>query len=181
MVAHDIGGPPAILWSHENPKKVKRLILLNTVLFPFKTPLDASSHLFFNIPLLNNVIMSDFGLKILMNTLTQSRNKIVKAPIQDIINWHENLTKKVKLKTIFDPLTDRKNNEVPLLANQFKKLAIQKFLIVAQNDPLCYQHIKKLQEQNPSVPSFTLDNCGHYIPIDQPNQLNEILLKILAI
>ena len=52
-------------------------------------------------------------------------------------------------------------------------------MVIAKEDPLCYKHIKQLSIENPEVPTFYIQDCGHYIPIDQPVDLNEILAKIL--
>ncbi|MEM6807371.1 MAG: alpha/beta fold hydrolase, partial [Bacteroidota bacterium] len=54
LIAHDIGGPPSLLWASEHPERVKRLILLNTVLYPLKTPLDALSEIILGLPILKN-------------------------------------------------------------------------------------------------------------------------------
>ncbi|MEL6972683.1 MAG: alpha/beta fold hydrolase [Bacteroidota bacterium] len=51
LIGHDIGGPPTILWASENPERIARLILLNTVLYTLKTPLDAFSEYRFESPI----------------------------------------------------------------------------------------------------------------------------------
>ena len=179
IVAHDIGGPPAILWASENQGRVKRLILLNTVIYNFSTPLDKLSHFFFEVPIIKDIIVSHFGLKILMKTLTKNRNPAVKDRINNILSWPENLSSSVKLKTILDPLKTAKKNEFLSLATKFKQLQTNKFLVIAKGDPLCYAHIKKLKEENPNTSSFLINHCGHYIPIDRPDELNDILIRIL--
>ena len=92
IIAHDLGGPPAILWAYENQERVKRLVLLNTIIYPFSTSLDKTSHLFFGIPLIGEMLVSHFGLKTLMKTLTKSKNRIVNYNIDEILNWHDNLS-----------------------------------------------------------------------------------------
>lgn len=179
IIAHDVGGPAAVLWAHENPSRINRLVLLNTILFPFSTPLDKMSHFFFGIPLLKNVFVSSFGLKMMLQTLTQSRGKALNNRINTILETHDNWSNTLKLKTILEPMNEGRKKEIRTIAAQFKALKVSKHLIIAEKDPLCYAHMRTMQEQNPDIPSYILDNCGHFIPIDRPNELNSTLLRIL--
>ena len=180
IVAHDIGGPPAILWAHQNPDRLQRLILLNTVIYPFSTALDQMSHLFFKIPLIREMIVSRFGLNCLMQSLTSSGIRQVQNSIKEILDSHENSNSRVKLKTILEPLHEGKQNEFHQLANKFATINGKKCLIIARQDPLCYKHIQKLSDDNPDVPAYIIEKCGHYIAIDKPAELNKILGNILT-
>lgn len=180
IIAHDIGGPPAILWASENQERVKRLILLNTVIYPFSTSLDKVSHLFFKVPIIKELLVSPFGLRQLMKTLSRNRDSGVKDRINEILQAHENVKNEIRLKTILEPLNEGKKKEFLVLANLFSTMNVNRYLIIAKNDPLCYRHIKKLGEDNPDIPAYSIDHCGHFIPLDKPAELNEILIKILA-
>ena len=179
IIAHDIGGPPAILWTSENQEHVKRLILLNTVIFPFSTKQDKISHFFFSIPIIREVLVSHFGLRLLMKKLANNRKRAINNEIKEIIGTHENLINKVKLKTILEPLMEGKKNELLYLSEKFKGLKVNKYLVIAKEDPLCFEHMKKLSEDNPGIPFYLIENCGHFIAIDRPNKLNEVLIRIL--
>lgn len=179
LVAHDIGGPAAILWADENPEKVKRLILLNTVVYPMKTPLDASSEFILHTPLLRDIFVSPFGIRQVLKTNTKSGRAGLKEKIDEICAPFLQVESAIKRRTLTEPLGNRKKNEVSGLSHKFKKLEAEKHLIIAAQDPLCYAHIKKLSEENPEVPRHYIEKCGHFIAIDQPEKLNAILFKIL--
>ena len=178
VVAHDIGGPPAILWASENATRIDRLILLNTVLYPFSTLLDKMSHLLFRIPILKNLVFSDFGLKTLMKTLSKSVRPEVNHKIKSIISAHAKSTVEMRKKTILEPVEVGLRNELLGLAEKFKSIDAKKYLIIARKDPLCYAHIKKLSDNNPNVPTFHIDNCGHFMAVDDSATLNEHLNSI---
>lgn len=180
LIAHDIGGPPAIRWASEHPNRVKRLILLNTVLYPFSTPFDKMSHFLFRIPIIREIIVSSFGLRILLQTMTKSWGKAVNNRIRTLLSATENAKSAVTLTTILSPLDTGKKHELLSLADTFGDLPIERALIIATGDPLCYAHIKKLHEENPNVPAYFIEKCGHYIPIDRPAELTEILMQILG-
>ncbi|MEL6821225.1 MAG: alpha/beta hydrolase [Calditrichota bacterium] len=179
IVAHDIGGPAGILWAAENPLRVKRLILLNTVIYPFSTPLDAVSHFAFRIPILKNIQMSNFGLKTTFKVLSKSSSRTMSSRIDEILETPQNLDADMKVRLILEPLKHGKQNEFKTLASTYKSLDIEKHLIIAKNDPLLYAHISKLSKENPEVPVHQIGNSGHFIPLDQPMRLNLILSSIL--
>ncbi len=180
IIAHDIGGPPAILWTHEHQEQVKRLILLNTVLFPFSTFLDQTSHFFFRVPLINDVMMSPFGLKILMRTLSNSNHGKRQQRINKIISTHKGFSKEIRLKTILEPLEEGKKKELLTLGSVFHQLKVPRHVIIAKKDPLCYAHMKKLIDLYPDIPNHHIAQSGHFIALDKPDELNEILNKILG-
>ena len=104
LVAHDIGRPPAILWASENEARIKRLILLNTVIYPFKTKLDRLSHVLFNIPVIKNIMVSQFSLGNIMKMNTRSGDKAIGKKIQAILADFQYRNRGIKLKTILEPL-----------------------------------------------------------------------------
>jgi len=179
IVAHDIGGPGGILWATENSQRVKRLILLNTVIYPFSTPLDAVSHFAFRIPILKNIQMSNFGLKTTFNVLSKNRGKKLNIRVDEILNAHENLNANMRVRLILEPLKHGKQNEFKTLAKTYTALNVEKHLIIAESDLLLYAHISKLSKENPDVPVHTVENSGHFISLDQPEALNSILSNIL--
>ena len=98
IVAHDVGGPPAILWASENEEQVNRLILLNTVIYPFSTSLDKLSHVLFNIPIIKDILVSPFGLKRIMKMNTRSGNPEINKRIQDVLEGDEHVKSAIKLQ-----------------------------------------------------------------------------------
>jgi len=180
LIAHDIGGPAAILWAHENQEKVKRLILLNTVLYPMKTPLDATSEFILHTPLLRDIFVSPFGIRQVLKTNVKSGRPGLEEKIKEICAPFLKVESSIKRRTLTEPLGNRKKNEVSGLASKYKEMTVEKHLIIASQDPLCYAHIKKLAEENPEVPRHYIEKCGHFIAIDQPTKLADILTGILG-
>ncbi|MEM6261262.1 MAG: alpha/beta hydrolase [Bacteroidota bacterium] len=177
LVAHDIGGPPTVLWASENQDRVKKLILLNTVIYPFKTPLDALSSWIIGIPVLKDIFVSQFGLKNVLNTNTKSKG--LSQFIERILEVYKGVPNSVRIHTLEEPLRSVRPKEKSVLAEKFAQLAVPKHLIIAKEDPLLYAHMQKLRKENPQVPAHYIENCGHFIPIDQPEVLNKILLRLL--
>lgn len=180
LIAHDIGGPPAILWASENEERVERLILLNTIIYPFKTKLDAMSEVLLHLPVLKDIFVSPFGLRQVMRTNTKSRGKAINEKIEAILAPYKKAPNTLKRMTLLEPMEEGRRNEVPTLSKTFRNLRVKKYLVIAKDDPLCYAHIQKLSEENPDTPAYYLENCGHFMPVDRPEALNEVLIEILG-
>jgi pimeloyl-ACP methyl ester carboxylesterase len=180
IIAHDIGGPVAVLWSSDHPKRVRRLILLNTLFYPFQTPLDKLGHFIFNLPIVNRIQMSNFGLKSLMRNLLQNKTPQSLAAIHRIQGSNQSWSYQLRLKTILDPLDKDGRKLLSALAQTFRVLPAEKHLIIAQEDPLCSAHMRRIHEACPEVPAHFLDKCRHFISIDQPDVLNELIEKIIS-
>ena len=180
IISHDIGGPASLLWTHENQDKVSKLIMLNTLFYNFQTRLDKLGHFIFGTPLINRLQLSDFGLtSLVMHLLKNKQEENLKAACV-ILKGHEAWSYALRRKTIMEPVDKAGQKLVSKLASSFKSLSVEKHLIIARKDPLCYAHMQRIHEENPEVPAHFIEDCGHFIPIDQPNQLNALLDKILV-
>lgn len=179
IVAQDVGGPPAILWADANPARVQRLILLNTIIYPLSTPLHKVSHFGFRIPILNRLVTWRFGLTVVMQIMTAHWGGAIRSRISSILDNRRSIQHAVLLKTILEPL-DLGKDVIPQLEEKIKQLAADKFLVIAEKDPLCTAHMKKLNERLPAIPAYHLKSCGHLLAIDEPEALNEVLGEILG-
>ncbi len=179
IIGHDMGGPPAVLHAFENQESIDQLILLNTVAYTLSTVMDKLSHFAFPKPGIKNLLMNSSGLKTVMRSL--SRNFSLKnwKQISSIIDHHENSSIENRLNGIVQMMNNGRKNELTDLAEKFNSLACNKHLIVAKKDQLCYAHMKKLMFENTKVPVHHIEKSGHFISIDQPEQLNRVLKMIL--
>ncbi|MEO0899978.1 MAG: alpha/beta hydrolase [Bacteroidota bacterium] len=179
LIAHDIGGPPAIMWTHQNQARVKQLVLLNTVLYPFSTPLDAMSHVYFKLPVFKQLIASPFGQRSLLSSLMRNKFGRNGTQIREIIKRHGKRSTNLTMKTILEPVELGKSWEMTSMADKFSEMEIDRHLIVGKKDPLCYAHMRKMIEQQPDIPLTLLEKSGHYIPLDDPLGLERALKEIL--
>ena len=114
-----------------------------------------------------------------MRTNTKSRGKAIKEKMEAILAPYSMAPSNLKRKTLLEPMEEGRKNEIRTLSDTFRNLRVKKYLVIAKADPLCYAHIQKLSEENPDVPAYYLGNCGHFMPVDRPEALNEVLIEIL--
>ena len=179
LLAHDIGGPAAILWASAHPTQVRQLVLLNTVLYPFSTTTEKISQVLFHTPLLNRLLMSRFGLGRIMKDNTRTRESDFVQRLNTILDHHTHQDHRLWVRTITEPVHGGKTSELPTIAQTLADLPVPKQLIIAEEDPLCYAYMKRFTEEHPDVPAQVLEKCGHYMPLDRPEGLNAILEAVL--
>ena len=178
LIAHDIGGPAAILWASEHPERVRGLILLNTVLYTLKTPMDAMSEVLFSTPGLKHLLLSPFGLRYILKSNTRSKHPQLSSRIKEILTDFQHTSISHKRNAIHHPMSEGRKHELLTLAEVYKGIPVEKHLIIAKEDPLCYAHIRKLSQENPDVPVHHIEKCGHFIPLDRPEELIETLADV---
>lgn len=181
LVGHDIGGPVAVLWAAQNPERMRRLVLLNTIAYPFKTPLDAFSEGILHTPLLRDAFVSPFGLKMVLKTNTKSRGTETGERIQRMLAPWQTTPAALKRKALSAPLEDGRQDLLLDLADRYRSLDCKKALILAKSDGLCYAHVKRLADDNPEVPVALIPDCGHFMPIDRPEAVAKALGTALGI
>jgi pimeloyl-ACP methyl ester carboxylesterase len=181
LVGHDIGGPPAILWAAEQPERIEHLILLNTVLYTLHTPLDRMSEFFFKVPGLRSLLASPTGLKIIIRTNTRSGRRGLQPLIEEIVSPWRRVSTNFILRMISSPMKSGRKKELLNISTALRSLPVNKHLIVAPKDPLCGQHMQRFHAEAPEVDIHFIPNCGHYMPIDQPERISEALRLILGV
>lgn len=179
LAGHDMGGPPTVLWAAANQERVANLIMLNTVFYTLRTPLDATSEFIMAMPLLQQLFVSPFGLNLVMRTNVRSGRQGLKDSVRNILEAYSKEPYALKLKTIRSQMHHGRAFELKTLAEKFAAITAPKHLIIAKQDPLCYAHISKLSKANPSVPVYEIEKCGHFMQIDQPAAVTEAFEKIL--
>lgn len=179
LIGHDIGGPPAVIWAAANPHRVERIVLLNTMLYTFHTPLDRVSELLFKVPGLKHLMASDYGLRRIVKSNTKSQRTGLNAVISRLTIPFRNSKTNFILRMISEPMRRGRRNELLELAATLEKLSVNKHLVIAPEDPLCGKHMLQFHRNNPEVDVHFLEGCGHYLPIDQPERLNDVLRGIL--
>ncbi|MGB3616822.1 MAG: alpha/beta fold hydrolase [Catalinimonas sp.] len=177
LVAHDIGGPAAVLWAHAHRSRLRRLILLNAPLYPFSTPLDKVGRVSHRLPGVRTLSVTDFGLRSLMSAVGRNRSAAARAHINNILATHRDWGSAVRLKTIVEPL---QTDLFDTLEAKLLSFGGPTHLIIARRDPLCYAHMRQLTERHPNLPARYLGDCGHFMAVDRPGELSEALLKVLG-
>lgn len=178
LVAHDLGGPAAIMWASEHHSRLRKLILLNTVIYPFSTPLVHLTHRIFRWPGLKQLFMSRQGLALTMWILSAVRNARTRRFSQQILDWHQGISAESRLASLLVPLEKGKYGELRSLEQRLESLGDRLHLVVAKADPLCYRHMAHFIARHPGVKVTKVSRSGHFLMIDQPEQVIAAIRQI---
>ena len=81
----------------------------------------------------------------------KARDKAIKQQIKTILEPYRNASAELKRKTLEGPMHHGRQHELIDLAERYGKIPVDKRLMIAKQDPLCYEHIHKLSQQYPEI------------------------------
>ena len=187
LAAHDASGPPAINFALDKPDRVAKLILFNTYYSRMSATRKPEAIWMFSTPLIRVVtgwVARNFSM---INRLTYF-NQIGKF-IKNAERRKELIPK--LYKAFSDPLNFRaflklnKDLDGAIFANtarvsEMSKLAEKTHIIFGAEDPYLNVHVAR--QFHAMIPGSTLNiiqNASHYVQVDQPQEIAEILVHLL--
>jgi haloalkane dehalogenase len=187
LVAHDASGPPAINIALDNPELIANLILLNTYYSKMPTTRKPEAIWMFSTPIVRMItgwVARNFKL---INRLTYYRqigkfiqNKVRRDELVPKLYQSfadpKNFRAFLKLNKDLDTAVYKNTLRVP----QLKDIASKVHIIFGADDPYLNAGVaKSFHELMPSSTLKLIENAGHYVQVDQPEQIAECLLKLL--
>jgi len=187
LVAHDASGPPAINYTLDNPDKVAKLILLNTYYSKMPTTRKPEAIWMFSTPgvrLVTGWVAKNFSAinrftyynqvgKFMLNA---ARRKELLPKLYKSFADSKNFRAFLKLNRDLDEAIKTNTGRVAALAS----IGYKTHIIFGEADP--YLNPGVARSFNQILPGSTLKliaEAGHYVQVDQPEQLAEVLMGII--
>ncbi|MGY3212026.1 alpha/beta fold hydrolase [Mucilaginibacter sp. HD30] len=187
LVAHDASGPPAINMALDHPELIAKLILLNTYYSKMPTTRKPEAIWMFSTPVVRIVtgwVARNFKL---INRLTYYRqigkfitNKIRRDELVPQLYQSfadpKNFRAFLKLNKDLDSAVYQNTLRVP----ELKNLALPVHIIFGADDPYLNAGVaKSFHEIMPTSTFKLIESAGHYVQVDQPEQIAECLVELL--
>jgi len=187
LVAHDASGPPSIDWAMEHEKRVKSLVLLNTYYQPMQILKAPEAIELFSTPSTKRsmtIMVATNSDSAWQSGIIEQLEKFMSNP--QMRDQYSKLFayQALGIRQAFFGLNDvlhqemgsRDKESVKRLANFKKPVKI----IFGDDDPYLNRGVAK--EFHALFPNSTLkliENAGHYVQVDKPNEVAEVILKSL--
>ena len=105
LIVHDLGGPVGMLWAIENPKRVRNLIIVNSIASDEYNFSDKLALSLMSLPVISNIFATRFMLKqILKSHVFNKKNMNKKLITEYFLPYSSPSDLKVMTKTFVDPL-----------------------------------------------------------------------------
>ncbi len=188
LVLHDASGPPGIDWALDNPDKIAGLVLLNTFYGPMPTLKPPEAIERFSTP----GIYRDISVFVASNSdyfwikgYTKQISKFIstpelREPLQKILGYQSLNIRPAFFslnKVLLDEISERKNR-ITLLQSFARPVRI----IFGNDDPYLNAGVaKEFHKILPESELFLIKDGGHFVQIDKPKQVAELLKQFPSI
>lgn len=180
LAVHDLGGPVGLHWACNNPDRVTKLALLNTLVYPELSWAAVAFVVGCRLPLVSSFLSSQPGLKLAMRIglsdssfLTDEVVKAVQAPFQDAGS------RQALLKAGYG-LNPKGLQEI---AEKLPNLKLPIQIIYGERDrilPDVAKTMKRVQKDLPQAKVEVLKDCGHFLQEERPKEIGSLLAKFFA-
>ena len=179
LVLHDLGGPVGLFWALRHPARTRKVVLLNTLVYPETSWAVKLFLIALRTPVLRDYLVSPKGIVAAMKLGVVNKKRLNRAiltpytaPFEDraaqqaLIKAGSGLS----IKGLAEIARNLPNSQAPLR------------LIYGENDRILPDIAKTMQRivhDRPGTELTALPNCGHFLQEDEPEQLAQLMAEFL--
>ncbi len=175
LVGHDFGGAIAALYTIRHPERIRKLIVMDSPLYPGPPPLALR---LLRTRLLGDLFMSEWLLKYILQegTLTQMDERVLENYLEPYREDPGARAALLKFLREFDLRMALENEIVPALS----KLQTRTYIVWGDGDPYVPLDVaKRLERDPPNRFLQVITSTGHLIQEDRPDELTRLLREFL--
>lgn len=180
LVVHDLGGPVGLNWASHNPARLESLVLLNTLVYP---ELSLWAKVFLTacrIPGLRAALVSPRGLEKALRMGIGNRHRVRHDALAGM---REPYTTSASRKALLRSATGMHPSGLKDVARWLPSVSVPVHIIYGARDrilPDIAQTVERVQRDVPSAKVTRLDDCGHFLQEEQPDELGALLADFYA-
>ncbi|OUS27640.1 hypothetical protein A9Q99_14475 [Gammaproteobacteria bacterium 45_16_T64] len=179
LAVHDMGGPVGLYWAVNNKDRLRKIVLLNTLIYP---ELHWFVKLFVGlsfVPGLKRWMSSGQAIKWTMKLGTAS--KISDDAIRHYQSAFETPEARMALIKTLHKLDPSKLN---VIADGLKELTLPVQIIYGTKDlalPDVAKTMARVKQDLPETVVHVLQGCGHFLQEDEPEEVSRLMGEFLAV
>jgi len=180
LVVHDLGGPVGLYWACHHPERVRKLVLLNTLVYPNPSPAVVLFVAACRIPGLRALLTGSRGLRTAMRVgvsdpgvLTDETIRAVQAPFQ---TWD---ARRALLKAGYG-LNPKGFQEIARLLPALRGPVLAAYGEKDRILPDVAKTMRRVARDLPQTELMAIADCGHFLQEERPDQVGQILADFLS-
>jgi pimeloyl-ACP methyl ester carboxylesterase len=180
VAVHDIGGPIAVHWALRNPGRVRRLALLNTLLYPEFHPEVMEFATGLAKPDTRDGMVSPEGLAGIMRLGVVDPARLSDEVIAEVCRPFADPDARLALARAGYNLSVRGFAEI---AERLPELDVPVRIIYGERDrvlPDVADTMARVRRALPHAELTTLPDCGHFIQEEAPDRVGELLADFFS-
>ncbi len=179
LVVHDLGGPAGLYWAVENPTRVNRIAILNTLVFPEVHWTVTAFLLALRTPGLRSFLTSPKGIVATMKLGVVNKDRMNRKTLTPYTAPFET---KPAQKALIKAGGGLGIGGLAKIAKKLPTLESPLRLIYGERDrvlPDVAKTMRRLQALRPEAELTALPNAGHFLQEDAPERVAELLSEFL--
>ncbi len=181
LVVHDLGGPVGLYWACQNPQRLRRLALLNTLVYPRMSWAVMLFVAACRIPGLRSLIASPWGLKNAMRIGVTTERGVSQEVVRGVQAPFETSDARRALLKAGSGLHPDGFKEI---ARLLPSLHVPVRAIYGECDrilPDVADTMRQVARDLPQTEVTALPECGHFLQEDRPEELGRLLAEFLTV
>ncbi len=179
LVVHDLGGPAGLYWAVENPTRVDRIAILNTLVFPDVHWTVTAFLLALRTPGLRDFLVSPKGLVATMKFGVFHKDRMNRQTLTPYTAPFETIPARKALIKAGGGLGTRGlakiTKKLPTLNSPLRLIYGTKDRVL----PDVAKTMKRLHALRPDAELSAIPNCGHFLQEDEPQRVAQLLADFL--
>jgi haloalkane dehalogenase len=175
LVVHDLGGPIGLYWACNNQTRIRKLALLNTIVYPEASWAVIAFVAACRIPLISSLLVSPWGLKMAMQIGISDSSKLTKEVVQGVQAPFQSKDARLALLKAGYGLNPKGFHEI---AQKLPSLKVPVQIIYGESDyilPDVAQTMQRVQKDLPQAKIKVFKNCGHFLQEEHPKEIGLLL------
>lgn len=176
---HDLGGPIGLLWAVQNPTSIKRLILLNTLVYADFSWAVVLFGIATRLPLTRGFLSSPRGIAASIRFGMVHKQKLTPESIPTYTEpFVEKQARKALLKTVSN-LSSKGFEEIAEKLPLFKVPVQGIYGVQDKILPKIKNTMERVQKDLPQMEITPIPNCGHFLQEDEPQLVGQLIHDFL--
>lgn len=179
LVVHDLGGPVGLYWAIQNPGRVPKLIILNTLVYPETSWAVKLFLIAMRTPGVRDYLVSPKGLVATMKLGVVHKERMNRQTLTPYTAPFEDPAAR---KALIKAGSGLGTAGLAKIARELPNYPTSIRLIYGERDlalPDIAKTMARLKRDHPEAELTALPNCGHFLQEDDPERVGQLIGEFL--
>ena len=180
LAVHDLGGPVGLYWACQHPQRLRKLAVLNTLVYPSMSWAVVAFIAAAKTPLVRDLLASPQGLRFAMRIGVADPSRLSEEAVRGVQAPFESRDARAALLKAGSGLHPDGLAEIE---KRLPALVVPVRIIYGERDrilPDVARTMRRVASDLPQAEVTVLQDCGHFLQEERPREVGELLAAFFA-